>query len=50
LNGQVLALDKKRSDFIAKKQAEDAKTNKNSFDNQVLDVLRNQAKTCGISY
>jgi Mg-chelatase subunit ChlD len=50
LNGKVLALDKKRSDFIAKKQAEDAATNKNSFDNQVLVVLRNQAKSCGIDY
>jgi Mg-chelatase subunit ChlD len=50
LNDKVLALDKKRSDFIAKKQAEDAARNKNSFDNEVLVVLRNQAKTCGIDY
>jgi Mg-chelatase subunit ChlD len=50
LNEKVLALDKKRSDFVAKKQAEDAAKNKNSFDNQVLEVLRNQAKTTGIDY
>jgi Mg-chelatase subunit ChlD len=50
LNDKVLALDKKRSNFIVKKQAEDAAKNKNSFDNQVLDVLRNQAKRTGIDY
>jgi hypothetical protein len=47
-----LELDKKRSDWIAKKTAEDLKKDKgkDSFDNQVLEVLRNQAKNNGIAY
>ena len=50
LRKEALDLDKQRCDFIAKKQAEDAKTGKNSFDAQVLDVLRNQAKKHKIDY
>jgi Mg-chelatase subunit ChlD len=50
LNAQVLALDKKRCDFIAKKQAEDLAKNKGSFDNEVLEVLRSQARKNGIDY
>jgi Mg-chelatase subunit ChlD len=47
---EVIELDKKRSDFIAKKQAEEAGKGKESFDRQVLEVLRNQAKKNGIDY
>jgi hypothetical protein len=50
LNKEVLELDKKRSDFIAKKRAEDAKKGTNSFDAKVLDVLRGQAKKYEIAY
>jgi Mg-chelatase subunit ChlD len=50
LRKEALGLDKQRSDFIAKKQAEDAAKGKNSFDNEVLDVLRNQAKKHKIEY
>jgi Mg-chelatase subunit ChlD len=50
LNAQVLALDRKRCDYVAKKQAEDAAKNKGSFDNEVLEVLRSQARKNGIDY
>jgi Mg-chelatase subunit ChlD len=52
LQKECLELDKKRADFIAKKQAEDAAKGKgkDSFDNQVLEVLRNQAKKNHIAY
>lgn len=50
LNKQVLELDKKRADFIAKKLAEDKDKNKNGFDNQVLEMLRKQAKKANIDY
>jgi Mg-chelatase subunit ChlD len=50
LRKEALELDKKRSDFIAKKQADDSAKGKNSFDNEVLDVLRNQAKKHKIEY
>jgi Mg-chelatase subunit ChlD len=50
LNKEVLELDKKRGDFVARKRAEAAARDKNSFDNQVLEVLRNQAKKNGIDY
>jgi len=51
LKQQVLDLDKKRMDFIAKKQAEDkAKGDKDGFDEQVLDMLRKQAEKLDIKY
>lgn len=50
LNKEALELDKKRSDFIAKKQAEDALKGKTGFDGQVLEILRNQAKKNNIKY
>jgi hypothetical protein len=50
LNKEVLALDKKRTAFIAKQQAEDAKKGKTSFDRQVIEVLQRQAKKHGIEY
>jgi Mg-chelatase subunit ChlD len=50
LRKEALELDKKRSDFIQKKLDEDKKGGKDSFDNQVLEVLRNQAKKHHIDY
>jgi Mg-chelatase subunit ChlD len=50
LNKKALELDKKRADFIAKKQAEDAGKGKNAFDGEVLEVLRKQAKRVKIDY
>ena len=50
LTKKAVELDKQRSDYIAKKEAEDAKTGKNSFDAQVLEVLRKQAKKNKIDY
>ncbi len=50
LNKQVLDLDKKREAFVAKKRAEDAKTGKSSFDSNVLEILRKQAKKYEIGY
>jgi Mg-chelatase subunit ChlD len=50
LNKRVLELDRKRADFIARKQAEDASRNKDSFDSQVLEVLRTQAGSAGVVY
>jgi Mg-chelatase subunit ChlD len=43
-------LDKKRSDFIAKKQAEEGAKGKTGFDKEVLEVLRKQAKKNNIDY
>lgn len=50
LNKECLELDKKRADFIAKKQTEDAAKGKSGFDSQVLEILRNQAKKNNIKY
>jgi len=50
LNKEVLELDKKRNEYVVKKQAELAKKGKGAFDVQVLEVLRNQAKKCDIAY
>jgi len=51
LNKQVTELAKKRSDFIAKKLAEDTKNvARDSFDNQVLRILETQARRNGIIY
>src|SRR5262249_45388493 len=49
LRKETLELDKKRSDFIAKKLAEKGK-GKDAFDNQVLEILRKQAKKAKIEY
>jgi hypothetical protein len=46
----VLDLDKKRADCIAKEQARNAGKNKESFDREVLEVLRKQAKENNIDY
>ena len=52
LNTEALDLDKKRSDFIAKKLSEDKNKNrgKDGFDSQVLEMLRKQAKKHNIEY
>jgi hypothetical protein len=51
LNKEVLELDKKRAEFIARKRAEMEKDKKPSgFDKEVLDLLRKQAKKHDIDY
>jgi len=50
LNKQVLALDKMRTDWIAKKSAEEARKGKGGFDVKVLEVLRAQAKAYELEY
>jgi Mg-chelatase subunit ChlD len=52
LRKECLDLDKKRSSWIAKKQAEETAKgkSKDGFDSQVLEVLRNQAKKNGVDY
>jgi hypothetical protein len=50
LSKEAVELDKKRSDYLARKQAEEAGKGKEGFDKQVLEVLRKQAKRCGIDY
>jgi hypothetical protein len=43
LTQKALELDKKRNDFINKKNVENAKTTGSTFDNQVLQILQQQA-------
>lgn len=50
LQKEVLELDRKRTDFINKKLAEDKKAGKDGFDNKVLDTLRKQAEKVNIKY
>ena len=52
LNAKVLDLDKKRGEYIRKELAKkkDGKDGKDSFDNQVLESLRKQAKKFDIAY
>jgi Mg-chelatase subunit ChlD len=50
LRKECLDLDRKRSDTIAKKQAEQREQNKAGFDNQVLEILRQQAKKYNVEY
>jgi hypothetical protein len=54
LNKQALELDKKRSAYIKdemeKKAKKEGKDGKDSFDNQVLETLRKQAKKHNIDY
>jgi Mg-chelatase subunit ChlD len=47
---EALELDRKRTDAVAKKLAEDAVKGKESFDKDVLDILRTQAKKHKIEY
>ncbi len=54
LNKKALELDKKRGEYIkdelAKKAKKEGKDGKDSFDNQVLESLRKQAKKHNIDY
>ena len=51
LSKRALDLNQKRNEFIAKKQAEDAKNRApDSFDNQVLSILQSQATRANIRY
>ncbi len=50
LNKEVIALDRKRADFIAKEQARHAGKAQAGFDTQVLEILRKQAKQSAIEY
>ena len=50
LTKKAVELDKKRSDFIDKKLKEDKKGGKDGFDNQVIEMLRSQAKKHKIDY
>lgn len=51
LNSRARELDQKRAGFIAQKQAEELKERgKDSFDNQVLQMLRRQAARNNIEY
>ena len=49
LSKECLELDKKRNDYVAAKQKEDAKNQvKDSFDNQVLNILQRQANRTNV--
>jgi Mg-chelatase subunit ChlD len=50
LRKQALDLDRKRSDYIQKELAGSKNRAKDGFDNQVLDILRQQAKKHKIDY
>ncbi|MFO0964399.1 MAG: vWA domain-containing protein [Gemmataceae bacterium] len=51
MSKRVLDLEKKRNEFIAKKMAEDTKlAAPTSFENEVLGILRLQARRSGIEY
>ena len=51
LSKQAIDLDKNRSEFIAKKQADDSKNAaRDSFDNQVLGILQRQAGRADVRY
>jgi hypothetical protein len=50
LTKKAADLDKKRSEFLDKKLKEDKKSGKDGFDNQVVEMLRKQAKKYNIDY
>lgn len=50
LRKKAVELDRKRSEFIQKKLAEDKGNKKDGFDEQVLETLRKQAKKHAINY
>lgn len=50
LKKTALELDKKRLEFISKKQAEDKEKGKDAFDSQILSTLRKQAEKVNIKY
>jgi Mg-chelatase subunit ChlD len=50
LKKRALELDKKRLEFIGKKQAEEKGKGTDGFDGQILDTLRKQAEKVNIKY
>jgi len=51
LNNRARDLDKKRAGYIAQKQRDDEKNRvRDSFDNQVLQILQRQATRANIEY
>jgi hypothetical protein len=50
LNKKVIELDKKRNEYIEKEMKAKGKAGKDSFDNQVLEMLRKQAKKLKVKY
>ena len=52
LTKEALDLDKKRSDYLAQEQGKGSEKGKgkDGFDNQVLEVLRKQARKAQIDY
>jgi hypothetical protein len=50
LNKKVIDLDRQRSEWIARKTAEEARKGKGGFDVKVLEVLRSQAKAFELDY
>ncbi len=50
LRKEAVALDKKRTAFIQKELEKKGKDGKSAFDNQVLEMLRKQAKRSNIDY
>jgi Mg-chelatase subunit ChlD len=50
INKKVIELDKKRNDYIQSELKKRGKSGKDSFDEQVLDTLRKQAKKIELDY
>lgn len=50
IRAQCLALEAKRTKFVAEKMKEKAEESKDGFDEKVLDILRDQAKKAKIKY
>ena len=50
LNKEALELDKKRSEYIKQEMAKKKDKGRDSFDSQVLEVLRKQAKKFDVDY
>jgi hypothetical protein len=48
LQAEALDLDRQRSDYISQELRKNR--NASGFDNQVLDILRVQAKAIGVAY
>src|SRR5205807_10344577 len=50
LRKEAVELDKKRTDYIQDELKKKGKDGKSAFDNQVLEILRKQAKKANIDY
>jgi Mg-chelatase subunit ChlD len=50
LNKKVLDLDRKRGEYVRKEMEKKGKSAKDSFDEQVLDMLRKQARRIDVTY